>query len=298
MSKMAEDFDIEEAEIADEPEIDIEDDEVSEADAETDADSDVDGDEAEVEEPDTEDEGDLIVTIGEGSPDSDDEDTANAPEWVKKLRKQQKETARENKELKRQLEARQTAETKPAELRKKPTLEDHDFDADAFEVDLLEWNYEKTERDTAEKVKAVAQKHEQAAWQAKLGVYAKATKALAAKDFEEVEDDVKATLSMTQQAIIVEVAENPALTVYALGKNEAELKRLAEIKNPIAYAAEVVRLEAKMKTSRRKPTTEPERRVKGAAPAAGGSNLKKLHEQAQKTGDWTAYLAAKRAAKS
>lgn len=303
MKDMAEDIDDKKLEDATAPEP-VEEDENSEAEVDSTlddegvAESELDDEAADAEESDgEEDDGDLIVTIGEDSPPSEEDDVSqqDAPDWVKKLRKQHKDTAKENKELKRQLEAMQT-EKKPVELRAKPTLESHDFDADAYEADLLKWHDEKREQKEIEKAKQDEAEKQQKAWQSKLESYREKSKTLNVKDFDDVEDDVRTHFSTTQQGIVIEVADNPALTVYALGKNDAELQRLAEIQNPIQFAAAVVRLEAKMKTTRRKPATQPERRVKSGAPRSGGTNLKKLHEQAQKTGNYDAYLKAKREA--
>ena len=82
---------------------------------------------------------DVVVTIGEESPTSEEE-TAQAPEWVRELRKNYRELQREKRELEEKLKATTGAETKPAtDPGKKPTLEACDYDAEKYEQDLAAW---------------------------------------------------------------------------------------------------------------------------------------------------------------
>lgn len=80
--------------------------------------------------------------------DDDHIDGKPAPQWVKDLRKGFKETQKENRELRRQLEE---ALAKPAEHQQpqpdaippKPTLESCDYDEQAFEQALTDWHEKK-----------------------------------------------------------------------------------------------------------------------------------------------------------
>ena len=63
-----------------------------------------------------------------------------APEWVKKVRE-------ENRELERQLKQRESQQFEQQVLREKPTLDDHDYDSDAFEQDYAQWLTEKQQVD-------------------------------------------------------------------------------------------------------------------------------------------------------
>ena len=74
------------------------------------------------------DDDEVIVSIGEEAPPTEEKE--HAPEWVRKLRKDYRELQREKRELEEKLKGQNT-ETKPVALGKKPTLEDHDYDADA-----------------------------------------------------------------------------------------------------------------------------------------------------------------------
>ena len=72
-----------------------------------------------------------VITIGEETPPQE------APAWVKDLRVKYRETSRENRELKRKLDA--SAVDKTAELGKKPTLEGCEHDEAKFEANLVRW---------------------------------------------------------------------------------------------------------------------------------------------------------------
>jgi len=83
------------------------------------------------------DEEELIISIGGEAPTPKDVDDFNgqpAPDWVKQMRK-------ENRELKRQLKTAPSTQQEQAKqeitLGKKPTLEDHDYDAEKLAITRL-----------------------------------------------------------------------------------------------------------------------------------------------------------------
>lgn len=250
------------------------------------------------------DEGDdeVVVSIDGESPTHDEDDDKKAPEWVRDLRKSHRETQRENRELKARLDALSGAAEKPAELGKKPTLEDCDYDSDVYDQRLGEWYEKKRERDEADaKVKEDQRKQEQE-WQNNLDEYAKKKAALKVKDFDDAEAFVQDNFSQMQQGMIIQGAENPALVYYALGKNPKKAKELSEIKDPVKFAFTVAKLETQMKVTTRKATTKPERTVSGNARPSGSvdSTLERLRADAERTGDYTKvrqYKQQKRTAK-
>ena len=69
----------------------------------------------------------VIVSIGEEAPPP--EEHTQAPEWVRELRKTNRELQRQNRELQGKLKSTAQTETKPVVLGKKPSLEEHDYDA-------------------------------------------------------------------------------------------------------------------------------------------------------------------------
>lgn len=242
---------------------------------------------------------DVVVTIGEETP-PHEEEHAQAPEWVRELRKNYRELQRENRELKEKVAA-PGAETKPAQLGKKPTLEEHDYDADKFEEALASW-YEQKRKVDDQQTKAEAEaKAAQEAWQAKLNAYGKAKTELKVKDFDDAEAVAQENFSATQQGIILQGAENPALLIYALGKNPKKAKELASITDPVKYAFAVAKLETQLKVTQRK-APPPEKTLSGTGRVSGtvDSTLERLRAEAEKSGDYTKvtqYKLSKRNAK-
>jgi hypothetical protein len=60
---------------------------------------------------------------------------------------------------------------------------------------------------------------ESKAWQGKLNSYAKARASLKVHDYEDAEAVALEAFSITQQGIVIQGSDNPALIIYALGKN-------------------------------------------------------------------------------
>lgn len=236
---------------------------------------------------------DVVVTIGEEAPPTE-EDTP-APEWVRELRKNHRELVRENRELKEKLTT-STAETKPAALGQKPKLEDYDYDTEKFEQDLAKWYDRKRAHDDAAAQAEAAQQEQTKAWQAKLDAYGVAKAALKVKDYDDAEAVAQESLSTTQQGIVLQGAENPALVVYALGKNPKKAKELSAITDPVKFAFAVAKLETQLKVTNRKAAPPPERTVQGTGRVAGAvdSTLERLRAEAEKTGDFTKVTAYKR----
>jgi hypothetical protein len=256
-------------------------------------DSDVELDEGEVAEAPEEESEEVVVTIGEEAPPTDGDQHAIAPDWVKELRKKNREDQKRIRELEEQLKIKSGGEEKPVvTLGPKPKLEDLDYDADKYEAELEQWYQRKREVDEAGKQAESERKAQADAWNAKLQSYQEAKSGLKVRDFDDAEGNVLETLSTTQQGIILQGAENPAMLVYALGKHPAKAKELAEIKDPVKYAFAVAKLEAQLKvTSRKAPP--PERTVSGTGPKSGTVNkvLEQLREEASRTGDFSKIRA-------
>ncbi len=95
----------------------------------------------------------VVVTIGEDSPPQEEEQ--KAPEWVRELRKSNRELQKENKALKAKQET--PTENKPVELGKKPTLEELDYDSVAYDRELSAWSDRKRVHEDADTVKKSVQ---------------------------------------------------------------------------------------------------------------------------------------------
>lgn len=252
--------------------------------------------------PPSEEAEEVVVTIGDATPNQEEEELNKAPEWVKELRRTNREQARRIRELEKSQTDRAQS-TQVEQLGPKPTMADPDIDYDAakFEVKLNEWNEKKRKADQRAVDAQAAEQKAQEAWNQQLEKYGKAKTELKVKDFTEAEATALEAMNQVQQGIIVQGAENAALVVYALGKNPAKLKELSAITDPVKFAFAVAKLEKDLKLTTRKTPPPPERVVTGSAPKSGvvDSQLERLREEAARTGDYTkvsAYRRQKRAA--
>ena len=241
---------------------------------------------------------DVVVSIGEESPPQEEEQ--RAPEWVRELRKANREKERKIRELEAKLNATAT-ETKPVALGPKPTLEACDYDSEEYEKKLADWYEDKRLHDAAE-AEAQAQRDAEAkAWQDKLDSYAKARATLKVRDYEDAEAVALETFNVTQQGIVLQGSDNPALIIYALGKNTTKAKELASITDPVKFAFAVAKLETQLKVTNRKAAAAPERTITTGGGRISGSvdsTLDRLREEALKTGDMSKVMAYKRSKKT
>ena len=251
-----------------------------------------------VDEVEAEDTEEVVVSIGEEAPPH--EEHTPAPEWVKELRKTNRELQRQNRELQGRLQAA-PPETKPVVIGNKPKLEDHDYDADKYEEALTSWFERKRQAEEVNAKQEAEVMNQQKAWQAKLDGYGKAKAELRVKDYEDAEAIAQEVFSITQQGVLLQGADNPALVVYALGKNPAKAKELASITDPVKFAFAVAKLEKDLKVTNRRQAPAPERIISGTGRSSGAvdSTLERLREDAARTGNMTkviAYKAQKRSA--
>jgi hypothetical protein len=290
MTKLAEEIDeetIADAFEAEEPEAELEDENLEEGETEAEA------DEAD------EDEGFVAVTIGGEAPPSEEEETERAPEWVRDLRKQYREEKRRNKELQEQL-AKTTGATRVAELGDKPTLEKADYDTERYERELAAWYERKRKHDEVEAAQRAEADAAEREWKQKLEGYQSAKATLKVRDYDEAEDVVQDAFTVTQQGMILQGAENPALLVYALGKNPKRAKELASIKDPVKFAFAVAKLETQLKVTKRKASSKPDPKVSGTGRISGAvdSTLERLRADAERTGDYSKVFQYKKQKRS
>ena len=239
-----------------------------------------------------------VVTIAGESP-APEEEEKQAPEWVRNLRKSYRELQREKRELEEKLKAVSPAtEQSPVVLGRKPTLEGCDYDSDKFESERAAWFERKRQADEAEAKQKARQQAEQETWQKKLEGYTQSKTGLKVSDFQDAEDTVLETLNVTQQGIILQGAQNPAVVVYALGKNPNKAKELAAISDPVQFAFAVAKLETQLSVTK-KQAPPPEKRINGNGSLGSSSTqLDRLREEAARTGDFTKVIAFKRQLKS
>ena len=269
-----------------EEELEIEDaaiDEVDEGEPET--------EEAESEEPD-----EIVVSIDGEEPPPQEEQAA--PEWVRELRREHRELKKRNRELESRVN--QSTETNPVvNLGPKPNLEALDYDTEKYEQSLADWYERKRLVDDQQGQVRRAEEEQQQAWNAKLEGYVEAKTKLKVRDYDDAEEVAQQMFNVVQQGVVIQGAENPALVIYALGKNPKKAKELAAIDDPVKFAFAVAKLESNLKIGNRKAATQPERTVSATAPSSGAvdSTLERLREEAARTGNMDKVMAYKRAQK-
>jgi len=235
----------------------------------------------------------VVVSIGEEAPPAEEEQ--RAPEWVRELRKANREKERRIRELEAKLQTTQT-ENKPVALGTKPKLEEFDYDTDRFEQALDAWYDRRRQHDLQTEMVRQAELQQHQAWQAKLDSYSKAKAELRVRDYEDAEALAQEVFNVTQQGVILQGADNPALVIYALGKNPKKAADLANINDPVKFAFAVAKLEKELKVTNRRAAPAPERIVQGTGRVAGAvdSTLERLRAEAEKTGNYTKVLQYKR----
>lgn len=226
------------------------------------------------------------------------EEEPDAKNWVKKVREENREKTKRLKELERELEAIKSG-SKVDELGPEPTLEDADIDYDTekFKAKYSGWLKRKGEKDKQIEEQQKSEKQAQEEWNTKLSDYGQKKTAIKAADFDDAESEVVGTLNQAQQSVIVKASANSALLVYGLGKNPKLLADLAKEKDLVTFTWKLAQLEAKMQTSKTKTVPAPEKTVTGGGKPVGPRNLDGLKEKADRSGDYTEYLAAKRKSK-
>jgi hypothetical protein len=251
---------------------------------------------AEAEEVDAEAD-EVVISLGdEPAPEEDDK---RAPEWVRDLRKSNRELVRRQRELEAEnARLKGSAGGQPAAVvvGEKPTMEGCDFDAEKFERDLEAWHTRKREADEQQRKQKQTEEQQQAQWQGRIDSVKKAATTLKVKDYDDAAQVFEDSFAPIQQAIILDGPDDPktsALLRYALGKNPKKAKELAGIQNPVKFAFAVAKLEAKLKVTPRKQAPTPDKVVRSsvAGAAAVDNELERLRKEAEKTGDLSKVFA-------
>ena len=230
----------------------------------------------------------VVVSIGDEEPPED----PRAPDWVRELRKSHRELQRKVKEYEAKEQSAPANASLPA-LSPKPKLEDHEYDTDRYEAALESWYKQKDSYESAKRDQQRQLDEQQKSWQSKLDSYAKAKAELKVKDFEDAESTVQDVFNTTQQGVVLQGSDNPALVIYALGKNPKKAKELGAITDPVKFAFAIAKLESQLKvTSSRKPPPPERSTPSGNAPISGSSDaaLDRLRAEAERTGDMTKVI--------
>lgn len=231
----------------------------------------------------------IVVSIGD-EVDQVEEDEKRAPEWVRELRKSNREKDRRIRELETKV-AQAAPVPQAVVVGEKPTLEGCDFDPEKFEQELEAWHNRKREADDQRRQREEQTEQLQAQWQARTDAVSKAASGLKLPDYEDAVMAFEDLFpEMVHRGIIMGGPEDPkasALLRYALGKNPKKAKELAAIKDPVRFAFAIAKMETQLKVTPRKSAPPPERQVRSsvAGTTAVDNQLAKLQAEADKTGD-------------
>ncbi|EBP9662443.1 phage capsid protein [Salmonella enterica subsp. enterica] len=218
--------------------------------------------------------GDEEITLTEE--DDDHVDGQPAPQWVKDLRKNNREKDKELRELRRQLEEIQS---KPAEVQQpqsdalppKPTLESCDYDEVVFEQALTDWHEKKGRVEKSKQDQLRQQQEYQKNFQKRIDAHKERAAKLPVKDYQEMEEIARRELSDIQKGILIHAAdEGSELIAYALGKNQQLRQRVAAETDPIRAAFLLGQISKQVSLAPKpKKAIKPEPEVRG-----GGADAK------------------------
>lgn len=267
-------------------------------------DSDGAGEGAEAGEQAANDDAELVVTLGDEDPGAQaEQDQTRAPDWVRDLRRANREKDRRIRELEAAIQAPRQQAQQPLPVGERPKLADFDFDEDRHADALAAWATRKAQAEQQQRQRELEAQQEQQRWQARLNAVNNAGASLKVSGHEEAQEAFEDTFSIMQQAMVLNGFDDPkdsALMRIALGKNPAKAKQLAAIADPVKFAIAIGELRTKMKATPKKTAPAPDQPVRSPGAGAGvvaQGRLNQLHAEAQRTGDYTKYLAAKRAAR-
>ena len=216
-----------------------------------------------------------------------------APDWVREVRKKNRESEKVIAALKRENEALKAPKADKKQSQK-PVIADFAYDEDKYAVALESYLSDQLIEKQQAELEVNNKKAQQEAWDGRLSSYEeqKASIGDAAEDAEEI---VVAELSEQQQSVIIHASDAPAQVVYALGNDPALLKRLSGISDPIRLAVEIGKIEGGIKVSKRKrKAPPPERKVNSGSGGNVDNQLDRLREEASRTGNFTKVNAYRR----
>lgn len=216
--------------------------------------------------------------------DDDHVDGQPAPQWVKDLRKNNREKDKELRELRRQLEQVQSrpTEQQPQQqtdvLPPKPTLESCDYDEAAFEQAMTDWHENKSRVEQDNQQKQRQQQELQERYNQRIAKHHERAAKLPVKDYAETEEIVRNELPSVHQSILIHAAdEGSELIAYALGKNPQLRQRVAAETDPIRAAFLLGQISKQVSLAPKpKKAIKPEPEVRGGGADAKQDDFNKL----------------------
>lgn len=226
--------------------------------------------------------GDEEISLAEE--DDDHVDGQPAPQWVKDLRKNNREKDKELRELRRQLEQVQSrpAEQQPQQqtdvIPPKPTLESCDYDEAAFEQAMTDWHENKSRVEQDNQQKQRQQQELQERYNQRIAKHHERAAKLPVKDYAETEEIVRNELPSVHQSILIHAAdEGSELIAYALGKNPQLRQRVAAETDPIRAAFLLGQISKQVSLAPKpKKAIKPEPEVRGGGADAKQDDFNKL----------------------
>ncbi|HGU9880549.1 TPA: phage capsid protein [Citrobacter freundii] len=209
--------------------------------------------------------------------DDDHVDGQPAPQWVKDLRKNNREKDKELRELRRQLEQIQSrpVEQQPQQqtdvIPPKPTLESCDYDEEAFETALTDWHEKKGRAEQNKQQQERQQQERQQRFQQRVEAHKQRAARLPVKDYQEMEEIVRAEVPDLHKEILIHCAdEGSELIAYGLGKSQQLRQRVAAETDPIRAAFLLGQISKQVSLAPKpKKAIKPEPEVRG-----GGADAK------------------------
>lgn len=209
--------------------------------------------------------------------DDDHVDGQPAPQWIKDLRKANREKDKELRDMRRQLEQLQSrpAEQQPQQqadvIPPKPTLESCEYDEEAFEKAVTDWHEKKSRVEQKKQQQERQQQEYQQRFLQRVEAHKQRAAKLPVKDYQEMESIVLSELKPIQQEIIIHAAdEGSELIAYALGKNPQLRQRVAAETDPIRAAFLLGQISKQVSLAPKpKKAIKPEPEVRG-----GGADAK------------------------
>lgn len=215
--------------------------------------------------------------------DDDHVDGQPAPQWVKDLRKSNREKDKELREMRRKLEEIQS---KPVEVQQpqadvippKPTLESCEYDEEAFEKAVTDWHEKKSRVEQQKQQQERQQQEYQQKFLQRVEAHKQRAAKLPVKDYQEMESIVLSELKPIQQEIIIHAAdEGSELIAYALGKNPQLRQRVAAETDPIRAAFLLGQISKQVSLAPKpKKAIKPEPEVRGGGADAKQDDFNKL----------------------
>lgn len=179
----------------------------------------------------------------------------------------------------------------PIVVGERPSLAGCDYDEDRYEQEFAAWKDRKAEADRVNHQSEEAARQANEQWNREYSSYQAKAATMRSRfpDYDEAEGTATAALNQVQQAVIVKVADDPALILNALGRHPGKLAEISKITDPLKLAHALAGLEKGLKVMPKRTPPAPEQIVSGTARVTQGKDkeLERLEKEADRTGDRT-----------